>query len=106
VSRRFTNAEVKLARRIVEKLDKERWEAACSPQEPLSVKEWAQRIMDAPLQPSYGPTPPWWEQAVAEADQGLVWVEGGGWMPQVLWNDILQVSAEMAELEKECEDDD
>lgn len=105
MSRRFTAAEVKLARRIMAKLDRERWEAACHPQE-ISIEEWAQKIMDAPLLPSFGPTPPWWEQAVAEEDQGMVWVEGGGWMMKELWEDILAISSDMAELEKECDDDE
>jgi hypothetical protein len=105
VNRRFTEAEVRLARRIVAKIEKERWEEACKPKKPLSVEEWARRIMEAPLQPSYGPTPPWWEQAVEEADRGMVWVDGGGWMHRDMWNDILQCSEHLAECEKEIDDE-
>jgi hypothetical protein len=101
---RFTKSEVELARRIKAKVDTENWKAACELRE-LPVKEMMQRILDAPLQPSYGPTPPWWDQAVAEADQDMLWVNGGGWMPRSLWEDLLAVSADMSELEKECDDE-
>ena len=103
--RRFTDKEVELARRISEKVDLENWEKACQPPVEESFKEQMQRILDAPLQPSYGPTPPWWEQAVAEADQNMVWVKGGGWMRKDLWEDILATQVDMEALEKEIEDD-
>ena len=104
--RRFSKAEVSLARRIKDKVDREEWEKACAPPAEETIREQMMRILDAPLQPLYGPTPPWWEQAVAEADQGMVWVRGGGWMKKSLWEDILFVSEEMKCLEKECDDDD
>ena len=102
---RFSDAEVALARRIKARLEKESWERACSLPPEETFREQTKRIMDAPLQPSYGPTPPWWDQAVAEADQGMVWVHGGGWMRKDLWDDILAVSKDMECLQKECEDD-
>jgi hypothetical protein len=92
--RRFTKAEVALARRIKEKTDADRWiEAEKMRTEPL--QDSLKRIMDAPMQPSYGPTPPWWEQAVAEEDQDLLWVSGYGWMKRDLWEDILKCSEEL-----------
>jgi hypothetical protein len=94
MSRRFTESEVRLARRIKAKVDAEKWRAACELRE-LPLKEMMQKILDAPLQPSFGPTPPWWEQAVAEADQNLVWVNGGGWMRKELWEDVLKYSEEL-----------
>lgn len=86
--RRFTDSEVALARRIKAKTDAEFW-ARIEEQKKESLSETLKRIFDAPMQPIYGPTPPWWEQAIAEADQNLVWVEGGGWMRRELWEDLL-----------------
>lgn len=63
--------------------------------EQKTLRETFQEICNAPLQPSYGPTPPWWEQAVAEADQDLVWVNGGGWMRRDLWEDILKYAEDL-----------
>ena len=103
--RRFSDAEVKLARRISEKEDRERWERACQPPVEESVRDQMQRIMDAPLQPSYGPTPPWWVQALAEEDQNMVWVRGGGWFKKDLWEDLLATQVDMEALEKELEDE-
>ena len=94
--RRFTDSEVALARRIKDKTDVEFW-AMVEERRNEPWSETFKRIMDAPLQPSYGPTPPWWEQAVAEADQDLVWVEGGGWMKRELWEDILKCAEETNE---------
>ena len=92
--KRFTEAEVTLARRIKAKTDADAWaEVEVMRQE--SWKETFQRIVDAPLQSSYGPTPPWWEQAVVEADQDLMWVNGGGWMKRDLWEDILKHMEEL-----------
>lgn len=89
MSRRFSMSEVKLARRIKARTNVEK----AMEQENIrneSMQEAFKRITDAPMHPSYGPTPPWWEQAVAEADQGLVWVTGYGYMGRDLWDGILK----------------
>lgn len=101
MSRRFSEKELALARRIQEGLHKEIWERACNPPPEISVREQLQRIMDAPLQPSYGPTPPWWEQAIAEADENMVWVNGGGWLRKDLWEDLLSTAYTEDDFEKE-----
>lgn len=106
MSRRFTDKEVELARRIKANVDNQFWAAACAPPEEQSIEDMAEMIMNAPLQPTCGPTPPWWEQAVAEADQNMVWVDGGGWMQRELWEDILATHLDLVELEKELEDDE
>lgn len=94
--RRFTDSEVALARRIKAKTDAE-FRARIEEQREESLTESLKRIFDAPLQPSCGPTPPWWEQAVAEADENLVWVSGYGWMQRELWEDILRCEGKRGE---------
>lgn len=92
--RRYTDTEVALARRIKAKMDVER-EAKL---EQLRNESWAdmvKRIMDAPIHPTGGPTPPWWEQAIAETDYDQIWIEGHGWMSQSLWDDIVACSEEV-----------
>lgn len=105
---RFSKSELALARRIKAKEDKKFWDRACSPSEPLStasLDDMKRSILEAPLQPSYDKAPPWWEQAVAEADWDAVWVRGAGWMQQWLWNDILATSENMKKLENGVSDE-
>jgi len=90
---RFSAAELALARRIVAK-EATDLEVEIERRKHLSMSEayleFMSEIMNEPLQPSHGATPPWWKQAIMEADQGKLWVEGFGWMDTQLWDDIVK----------------
>ena len=87
MTRRFTDSEIALARRICNKELGEKLRLA-EERKNESVADTLRRWQQEPLQPSYGPTPPWWDQAVAQ-EYGMVWVGGYGWMDETLWKDIL-----------------
>ena len=106
--RKFTESEVKLARRIYENEQKKQWEAACQvpPFTSQTVEDWSKGICNQSLQPTGGPTPSWWVQAVAETDDNMVFVQNAGWASKSLWDDVLSYEEELKKLELECSDDD
>jgi len=80
----FTPAQVKLARRICAEESKDYF----TPKPPIPFKEAWDNMMNAPIHPTGGPTPPWWQQAVRWADNGDIWVGNFGYTDVNLWNDI------------------
>lgn len=85
---KWTKSQIELARRICDNEFNKFFNA--EPKEE-TFREQVERILNQPIVPSYGNEPPWWQQAVAWADQGLIWVRGYGWMQESLWEDIKNV---------------
>jgi hypothetical protein len=105
--KRFSKSEVLLARRIQRKVWLDSLKEACQSQGPVSGRLEIGHVVSSLLCHSGFPQdPPWWDQAVAEADSDLIWVPNFGWMPQSYWNDVLSVCKNIENWVSEGEDDE
>lgn len=83
----WTPEQIAEARKLCDQEFRDAMERAANAAPPTRAefKQVWDRMANAPLQPSCGPTPPWWTKAVEWADHQRIWVENFGFMEEALW---------------------